>query len=72
MAVRIKRKRVMDLPRPFRIPAAWLICSLGVLSCIALLTAMTAHNWMLMGLWTLTGFIIYFAYGHRHSKLRQQ
>ena len=70
--VLVLRRTQPDLPRPFRIPAAWLICSLGVLSCIALLTAMTAHNWMLMGLWTLTGFIIYFAYGHRHSKLRQQ
>ncbi len=70
--VLVLRRTQPDLPRPFRIPAAWLICSLGVLSCIALLTAMTAHNWMLMGLWTLTGFIIYFAYGHRHSKLRRQ
>ena len=70
--VLVLRRTQPDLPRPFRIPAAWLICSLGVLSCGALLTAMTAHNWMLMGLWTLTGFIIYFAYGHRHSKLRRQ
>jgi len=49
---------------------AWLICSLGVLSCIALLTAMTAHNWMLMGVWTALGFAIYFFYGFRHSRLR--
>ncbi|MNV11922.1 hypothetical protein D3C71_1025040 [compost metagenome] len=48
---------------------AWLICSLGVLSCIALLTAMTLHNWMLMGVWTATGFLIYFTYSIRHSKL---
>ena len=69
--VLVLRRTQPDLPRPFRMPAAWLICSLGVLSCGALLTAMTAHNWMLMGVWTAAGFIIYFAYGHRHSKLRR-
>ena len=41
---------------PFRMPMAWLICSLGVLSCLALLSAMTMHNWMLMGVWTFVGF----------------
>lgn len=68
--VLVLRRTQPDLPRPFRIPAAWLVCSLGVLSCAALLSAMTLHNWMLMGGWTLAGFIIYFAYGFRHSRLR--
>ena len=35
-----------------------------------LLSAMTAHNWMLMGVWTAVGFLIYFLYGYRHSRLR--
>jgi amino acid transporter len=47
--VLILRRTQPDLPRPFRMPMAWLICSLGVLSCLALLSAMTMHNWMLMG-----------------------
>ncbi|HAV72014.1 MAG TPA: amino acid permease [Stenotrophomonas sp.] len=68
--VLILRRTQPDLPRPFRMPMAWLICTLGVLSCVALLTAMTAHNWMLMGFWTLGGFAIYFGYGYRHSRLR--
>ncbi len=68
--VLILRRTQPDLPRPFRIPGAWLVCSLGVLSCLALLSAMTVHNWMLMGGWTVAGFVIYFAYGHRHSRLR--
>lgn len=68
--VLVLRRTQPDLPRPFRIPAAWLVCSLGVLSCAALLSAMTAHNWMLMGVWTVAGFAIYFAYGFRHSRLR--
>ena len=64
-----QRRTQPDLPRPFRIPMAWLICTLGVLSCLALLSAMTAHNWMLMAVWTAVGFLIYFGYGYRHSRL---
>lgn len=67
--VLVLRRTQPDLPRPFRIRGAWLVCSLGVLSCLALLSAMTMHNWMLMGGWTLAGFAIYFAYGHKHSRL---
>jgi APA family basic amino acid/polyamine antiporter len=28
---------------------------------------MTAHNWLLMILWTALGFLIYFLYGYRSS-----
>ncbi|GAB3048731.1 amino acid permease [Stenotrophomonas tumulicola] len=68
--VLVLRRTQPDLPRPFRIRGAWLVCSLGVLSCLALLSAMTVHNWMLMGVWTAVGFAIYFGYGFRHSRLR--
>jgi len=68
--VMILRRTQPDLPRPFRIPAAWLVCSLGVLSCLALLSAMTLHNWMLMGAWTVIGFAIYIGYSFKHSRLR--
>ena len=71
LGVLILRRTQPDLPRPFRIPAAWLICTLGILSCLALLSTMTAHNWFLMAVWTVIGFAIYFLYGHRNSKLRR-
>jgi APA family basic amino acid/polyamine antiporter len=70
--VLILRRTQPDLPRPFRIPAAWLICGAGILSCLALLSTMTAHNWFLMIVWTAAGFLIYFLYGYRHSRLRQR
>lgn len=70
VGVLVLRRTQPDLPRPFRIPMAWLVCTLGVLSCLALLSAMTAHNWMLMAVWTAVGFLIYFLYGFRHSRLR--
>lgn len=68
--VLVLRRTQPAVPRPFRIPAAWLVCSLGVLGCLALLSAMTLHNWMLMAVWTAVGFAIYFGYGFRHSRLR--
>ncbi|GAB2506061.1 amino acid permease [Pseudoxanthomonas sangjuensis] len=69
--VLILRRTQPDLPRPFRIPAAWLVCTAGILSCMTLLSTMTAHNWFLMTVWTAFGFLIYFLYGYRHSRLRR-
>lgn len=68
--VLILRRTQPDLPRPFRIRGVWFICLAGIFSCLALLSAMTLHNWMLMLGWTALGFAIYFLYGYRHSKLK--
>ncbi|RZZ81850.1 amino acid permease [Pseudoxanthomonas winnipegensis] len=70
--VLILRRTQPQLPRPFRIPFAWAICLAGIGSCLLLLSTMTAHNWMLMVIWTVIGFVIYAAYGYRHSRLRGQ
>ena len=67
----ILRRTQPNLPRPFRIPFAWFVCLAGIFCCLALLSTMTAHNWMLMLVWTAVGFAIYFLYGHKHSKLRK-
>lgn len=70
--VLILRRTQPDLPRPFRMPFAPVLCTLGVLSCLALLYPMGPHNWMLMAGWSAIGFLIYFGYGYRHSRLRNQ
>jgi len=67
--VLILRRTQPDLPRPFRMPLAPLLCTLGILSCLALLYPMGPHNWMLMAGWSAIGFLIYFGYGYRHSRL---
>lgn len=59
-----------ELPRTFRVPWAPLICSLGILSCVALLSTMAWYNWMLMVIWTVAGLAVYLLYGYRHSHLR--
>ncbi|MCX7808472.1 MAG: amino acid permease, partial [Deltaproteobacteria bacterium] len=57
-------------PRPFRVPAVWLIAPAGALSCLFIMAGLPAAAWRRFGLWLLVGLIIYFAYGMRHSKLR--
>jgi APA family basic amino acid/polyamine antiporter len=66
----ILRHTQPDLPRPFRIPFAPLVCLAGIVSCGILLSAMTAHNWALMLFWTAFGLVVYFTYGYRHSRQR--
>ena len=69
--VLILRYTAPQLPRTFRVPGAKFVCVAGVLSCMALLAYMDWFNWLLMIGWTILGFAIYFAYGVRHSRLRQ-
>jgi amino acid transporter len=46
-----------------------LIPSLGLLCCFYMLSQLGYKNWLYFGAWLVTGLIIYFVYGHRHSKL---
>ncbi|MDH5822860.1 amino acid permease [Luteimonas sp. RD2P54] len=69
--VLVLRRTRPDLPRPFRVPLAPVVCVLGTASCLALVGFMGWYNWALLGAWTLVGFAIYFGYGYRHSKLRR-
>jgi len=58
-----------ELHRPFRVPAAWIICPLGALACLTLFGMAFREHWHLFVGWTLLGMVIYFGYGMRHSKL---
>ena len=59
-----------DLPRPFRVPLAPVICTLGAAACLYLFWQAFVDNWQLMLGWTVIGLLIYASYGYRHSKLR--
>lgn len=61
-----------DLPRPFRVPLAIVICPLGVLSCLYLFAQPFAEHWPLFLGWIAIGLLIYIGYGYRHSKLRKR
>ncbi|MCW4455120.1 amino acid permease [Flavobacterium sp. MXW15] len=60
-----------EMPRPFRVPAVWLICPLGALACLFLFLQAFAVHWHLFVGWTVLGALIYLFYGMRHSRLNQ-
>ena len=67
--VLILRRTRPDLPRPFRVPAAILICPMGVVACLYLFWQPFVEHWKLLVGWTALGMVIYFTYGYRNSKL---
>ena len=46
-----------------------LIPLLGLVTCLYLLTGMTAMNWAWFGGWLVLGLVVYFMYGYKKSKL---
>ncbi|MET0330121.1 MAG: amino acid permease [Dyella sp.] len=63
-----------ELPRAFRVPGGmigiWLVSGLGAAVCLYLFWQSFQANWPLIVGWTAIGMVIYFGYGHWHSKLR--
>jgi APA family basic amino acid/polyamine antiporter len=70
-AVLVMRYVNPTAPRPFRVPAAPLVCTVGVLACLLLMLSLPAQNWYRLLGWMVVGLIIYFAYGRHHSRLGQ-
>jgi len=71
IGVLVLRKSRPDLPRPFRVPAASIICPLGAAACLYLFWKPFSEHWPLMTGWTAIGLLIYFFYGYRNSKVRK-
>jgi APA family basic amino acid/polyamine antiporter len=61
-----------EMPRPFKVPAAIVICPLGVVACLYLFWQPFTEHWKIFVGWTILGLVVYFTYGFWNSKLRQQ
>ena len=68
-AVLVMRRTHPDAHRPFKVPFAPLTPILGIVICVILMFSLPVENWWRLGIWLLVGFVIYFAYGRRHSKV---
>jgi len=70
-AVLIMRRTHPEARRPFRVPLVPLTPILGIASCLLLMFSLPPETWVRLIVWLALGFVIYFAYGCRHSHLRQ-
>jgi len=66
-AVLIMRVKHPEAERPFKAPFYPVVPILGILSCLLLMFSLPVANWWRLFVWLGIGFVIYFAYGRRHS-----
>jgi len=72
ISIIILRKSRPDLHRPFRTPWVPLIPILGAGFCLLQMFSLPGDTWLRLIIWMVIGFIIYFTYGIRRSKLQQR
>ncbi len=70
LSVLVLRKKRPDIKRPFRTPWVPLIPILGASICLLQMVSLPLDTWLRLIIWMAIGFIIYFAYGIRKSKIR--
>lgn len=66
----ILRKTNPEIPRQFKTPWVPFVPILGIIVCGAMIFGLGWPNWSRLLLWLAIGFIIYFGYSARKSKLR--
>lgn len=65
----VLRRTEPNLPRAFRCPWVPLVPILGMASCFCLMYFLPLLTWIRFFVWLAIGFVIYFGYSVRHSKL---
>jgi APA family basic amino acid/polyamine antiporter len=64
--MRVKRP---DVPRGFRVPALPVVSILGIVVSGAMIYGLGWTNWLRLVAWLAIGFVFYFGYSRKHSKL---
>jgi basic amino acid/polyamine antiporter, APA family len=69
VSVIILRKTDPDLPREFKTPWVPVVPILGIIVCAAMIYGLGWTNWLRLLGWLAIGFVIYFGYSKKNSKL---
>ncbi|MGQ0764352.1 MAG: amino acid permease [Gemmatimonadota bacterium] len=70
--VLVLRYQSPNLHRPFRTPLVPLVPILGILTCGYMMVNLPGDTWLRLLIWLAIGFVIYFTYGRRHSRLSRE
>jgi APA family basic amino acid/polyamine antiporter len=65
----ILRRSRPDLERSFKVPGVPWLPILSILACTWLMVNLSVETWARFVIWLVIGFVIYFLYGNRHSRL---
>lgn len=71
VGVIVLRRKRPDLKRTFRVPFNPWLPGLSAAICIYLMLNLTVETWLRFLIWLAVGFVIYFAYSRRHSRIGQ-
>ena len=68
----IMRKTDPNVPRPFKTPLVPIVPIGGIIVCLAMIYGLGEANWLRLLGWLAIGFVIYFGYSVKRSKLNKQ
>ena len=69
ISVLVFRRKMPDVPRPFKTPWVPAVPLLGIAFCLYLALGLSIDTWIRLVVWLGIGLIIYFTYGIKHSVL---
>jgi APA family basic amino acid/polyamine antiporter len=65
----VLRRTRPDLDRPFRTPFVPFVPLAGIAFCVYLMANLPGDTWIRLFVWMAIGFVVYFTYGRKHSKI---
>ncbi|HZS45656.1 MAG TPA: amino acid permease [Blastocatellia bacterium] len=72
MGVLVLRITQPNVDRPFTAPAVYIVAPLGTLFALGLMYFLPNDTWLRLIIWMAAGFLIYFLYGMRNSRLARE
>ncbi|ESQ78362.1 amino acid permease [Asticcacaulis sp. YBE204] len=68
----VLRRRFPDLPRTFKVPLYWAVGPLAIAGCVFIFSSLPKESQLFTLIWMGIGLVVYFLYGHSHSRLRKE
>lgn len=67
----ILRVKHPEIARPFKVPFFWFVAPAGIVACLWVMSGLPGDTWLRLLVWLAIGFVLYFVYGIKHSRLRK-